>query len=71
MCLIFDGSGELLGFLEIFDKFLFVLNWFLVGKMVGELEVFKVMLNKINCVVNLDILVLLFGEIGMGKELVF
>ena len=67
---IFDGSGELLGFLEILDKLSFASNQPSVGKMVGESEAFKAMLNKINRAANSDISVLLFGETGTGKELV-
>ena len=43
---IFDGSGELLGFLEILDKLSFASNRPSAGKMVGESEAFKAMLNK-------------------------
>ena len=67
---IFDGSGELLGFLEILDKLSFASNRPSAGKMVGESEAFKAMLNKINRAANSDISVLLFGETGTGKELV-
>ena len=67
---IFDGSGELLGFLEILDKLSFASNRPSIGKMVGESEAFKTMLNKINRAANSDISVLLFGETGTGKELV-
>ncbi|CAA0307440.1 Sigma-54 dependent transcriptional regulator [Alteromonas alvinellae] len=67
---IFDGSGELLGYLEILDKLSFASNQPSIGKMVGESEVFKAMLNKINRAANSDISVLLFGETGTGKELV-
>ena len=67
---IFDGSGELLGFLEIIDKLSFASNRPSAGKMVGESEAFKAMLNKINRAANSDISVLLFGETGTGKELV-
>ena len=67
---IFDGSGELLGFLEILDKLSFASNQPSAGKMVGESEAFKAMLNKINRAANSDISVLLFGETGTGKELV-
>ena len=67
---IFDGSGELLGYLEILDKLSFASNQPSAGKMVGESEVFKAMLNKINRAANSDISVLLFGETGTGKELV-
>ena len=67
---IFDGSGELLGFLEILEKLSFASNRPSIGKMVGESEAFKAMLNKINRAANSDISVLLFGETGTGKELV-
>lgn len=71
MKFIIDGEGEFFGYLEIFDKLVYVLNILFEGKMVGEFDVFKVMLSKINCVVNLNIFVFLYGEIGMGKEFVF
>ncbi|CAB9495755.1 Sigma54 specific transcriptional regulator, Fis family [Alteromonas macleodii] len=67
---IFDGNGDLLGYLEILDKLAFASNRPAAGKMIGESEAFKTMLNKINRAANSDIAVLLHGETGTGKELV-
>ncbi len=67
---IFDGNGDLLGYLEILNKLAFASNRPAAGKMIGESEAFKTMLNKINRAANSDIAVLLHGETGTGKELV-
>lgn len=67
---IYDSTGSLLGYLEILDKLSFASNRPAPGKMVGESNAFKVMLNKINRAASADIAVLLHGETGTGKELV-
>jgi len=67
---IYGSAGELLGYLEVLDKLSFASNRPSAGKMVGESDAFKKMLNKINRAANSDISVLLFGETGTGKELV-
>jgi len=67
---VHDSTGELLGYLEILDKLAFASNNPSEGKMIGESEAFKTMLNKINRAAKSDIAVLLQGETGTGKELV-
>lgn len=67
---IYDNGGELLGYLEILDKLSFASHTPSAGKMIGESEAFKTMLNKINRAANSEISVLLQGETGTGKELV-
>lgn len=67
---IYDNTGALLGYLEILDKLAFASNLPSPGKMIGESNAFKRMLNKINRAANSDISVLLWGETGTGKELV-
>jgi transcriptional regulator with PAS, ATPase and Fis domain len=67
---IYDSTGSLLGYLEILDKLSFASNRPAPGKMVGESDAFKIMLNKINRAASADIAVLLHGETGTGKELV-
>ncbi|WP_421134790.1 sigma-54 interaction domain-containing protein [Alteromonas sp. A079] len=67
---VHDNTGELLGYLEILDKLAFASNKPSEGKMIGESDAFKTMLNKINRAAKSDIAVLLQGETGTGKELV-
>lgn len=67
---IFDSQGDLIGYLEILDKLAFASNTPSKGKLVGESDAFKAMLNKINRAAKSDIAVLLQGETGTGKELV-
>lgn len=67
---VYDSEGGLLGYLEILDKLAFASNRPSPGKMIGESDAFKSMLNKINRAANSDIAVLLHGETGTGKELV-
>jgi DNA-binding NtrC family response regulator len=67
---IFDSAGDLLGYLEVLDKLTFASNSPSPGKMIGESDAFKAMLNKINRAAKSDICVLLQGETGTGKELV-
>lgn len=67
---IFGSAGELLGYLEVLDKLTFASNSPSPGKMIGESDAFKAMLNKINRAAKSDICVLLQGETGTGKELV-
>lgn len=67
---IFDGEGHLLGYLEILDKLAYASSTSSEGKMIGESDAFKAMLNKINRASKSDIAVLLHGETGTGKELV-
>ncbi|WP_412727744.1 sigma-54 interaction domain-containing protein [Alteromonas sp. D210916BOD_24] len=67
---IYDSNGELLGYLEILDKLSFASHRPSAGKMIGESDAFKTMLNKINRAANSEISVLLQGDTGTGKELV-
>ena len=67
---VYDANGDLLGYLEILDKLAFASNYPNKGKMIGESNAFKDMLNKINRAAKSDIAVLLQGETGTGKELV-
>lgn len=67
---VHDANGDLLGYLEVLDKLAFASNYPNKGKMIGESDAFRSMLNKINRAAKSDIAVLLQGETGTGKELV-